>query len=141
MSAETPATIGKWIEETFPGGDPTSPRKSIRLLEEVFELCLACGATYAELINSVDEFCLKDWRKRDPNATSGSLLASPAEPRPDEVPAEAADTYVVLCGVAALRGFDLEAAVDRKMVINRGRTWRACGDGTGYHVKQEGPTP
>ena len=42
---------------------------------------------------------------------------------------EAAD--VVIC-LARFPG--LWAAVERKMVVNRGRTWRLTGEGTGYHV-------
>lgn len=42
---------------------------------------------------------------------------------------EAADVVIVLSRYPGL--WD---AVQRKMAVNRGRTWRLMGDGTGYHV-------
>lgn len=45
---------------------------------------------------------------------------------------EAADVYITLCRLEGL-----QEAVDRKMGINRKRTWISNGDGTGYHLKEE----
>jgi NTP pyrophosphatase (non-canonical NTP hydrolase) len=113
--------------ETFPGVDPDSPRKSLRLLEECVELCLASGASFEEIRRAVD---------RDRKAYCDQ---DDHESRPDwaKIPAEAADVLIVLYGVAGMRGFNLHAEVDRKMAVNRSRTWAARGDGTGYHVKRE----
>lgn len=122
MSIETPETIGQWIEETFPGGDPASPRKSLRLMEEVAELCKACGANYDEVEAAVE-------------SVFKVMSATERRPEPENVPAEAADAYIVLCGLAKLKGFSLDDATDAKMQINRGRRWKANGDGTGYHIK------
>ncbi len=47
---------------------------------------------------------------------------------------EAADVVILLHRLAALAGMDLSEQVDAKMAINRARTWRAAGDGTGGHV-------
>ncbi len=123
---ETQNTVGHWIDTTFPGTDPLSPRKSIRALEEMVELCLASGASDQEITVAV-----------------GKALASagnrPVGRQPDKIPVEAADVLIVLYGVAHMLGFDLHAEVEKKMAINRARKWKANGDGTGYHVKDPAP--
>jgi NTP pyrophosphatase (non-canonical NTP hydrolase) len=129
MSIETQETVHGWINETFPGTDPDSPRKAIRALEEMVELCLASGANYEEIRNAVDRN-RKDHRGRDDHSRTYE---------PGKIPAEAADVLIVLYGVAGMRGFDLHAEVDRKMAVNRARKWKANGDGTGYHIKEESP--
>jgi hypothetical protein len=123
MAAETQDTVGKWIDETFPGTDPESPRKSLRALEEMVELCLASGATVNQITGTVTQ-CLRDVN------TFGSVK------QPDKIPVEAADVLIVLYGVAHMRGFDLHQQVNHKMEINRARKWTPRGDGTGYHVKE-----
>ena len=47
---------------------------------------------------------------------------------------EAADVAILLHRLVALAGMDLADEVDAKMAINRARTWKATGDGTGGHV-------
>jgi NTP pyrophosphatase (non-canonical NTP hydrolase) len=47
---------------------------------------------------------------------------------------EAADVAILLHRLLALSGMDLSDEVDAKMAINRARTWKAAGDGTGGHV-------
>jgi hypothetical protein len=126
---ETQETVHRWIDETFPGTDPESPRKAIRALEEMVELCLASGATPNEIAGA----CRKIIHENLPQVTSRDWGESCAQP--DKIPVEAADVLIVLYGVAGMRGFDLHAEVDRKMAINRSRTWKALGDGTGYHIK------
>jgi len=51
-----------------------------------------------------------------------------------EIGSEAADVAILLHRLVALAGMDLGDEVDAKMAVNRGRTWRAAGDGTGGHV-------
>lgn len=34
-------------------------------------------------------------------------------------------------------GVDLHAEIDRKMAVNRGRTWKRDSTGHGYHVRPE----
>ena len=46
---------------------------------------------------------------------------------------EAADIVITLYRVAQEHQFDLLQAVDLKMRINRARTWKSNGDGTGQH--------
>ncbi len=47
---------------------------------------------------------------------------------------EAADVAILLHRLVALAGMDLCEQVDAKMAINRARSWKAAGDGTGGHV-------
>ena len=47
---------------------------------------------------------------------------------------EAADVVILLHRLVALAGMDLTEQVDSKMAINRARTWKTAGDGTGGHV-------
>lgn len=49
---------------------------------------------------------------------------------------EAADVVICLCGFAAAKGFDLAAAVEAKMAINRQRKWKLNGDGTAQHIPE-----
>lgn len=123
MAHETQSTISHWMDNTFPGADPESPRKALRALEEMVELCLAAGATRGEIRATVE------------HAANG-VPVHDSRPDPDKVPNEAADVVIVLCGLAHQRGFNLHEAIDQKMQINRNRVWMANGDGTGYHVKQ-----
>ncbi|MBY2918897.1 MazG-like family protein [Rhizobium leguminosarum] len=48
---------------------------------------------------------------------------------------EAADIVIILYRLAHRFGKDLEAEIDRKMAINRGRNWNVA-NGHGYHVKE-----
>jgi hypothetical protein len=127
--SETQATVYGWIQETFPGTDPESPRKSIRALEEMVELCLASGASPVEIRYAIERAINSAW--------SISINRFEHRPTPDKIADEAADVLIVLYGVAGMRGFDLHAEVDRKMAVNRARRWAANGDGTGYHIKTE----
>ena len=47
-----------------------------------------------------------------------------------DVPVEAADVIICLLRIPGILD-----AINRKMTINRGRTWDVRPDGTGYHVK------
>lgn len=47
---------------------------------------------------------------------------------------ECADVVIVLHRVAFRCGYDLYECVDRKMVVNRNRTWKPDGSGHWYHV-------
>lgn len=51
-----------------------------------------------------------------------------------EAAREAADVLILLHRLAHMLGFDLAAAIDAKMKINRARRWLASGDGTGRHM-------
>jgi NTP pyrophosphatase (non-canonical NTP hydrolase) len=51
-----------------------------------------------------------------------------------EIGCEAADVVILLHRLVALSGMDLAEQVDAKMKVNRSRTWKSAGDGTGGHV-------
>jgi NTP pyrophosphatase (non-canonical NTP hydrolase) len=125
VNHETQESVHRWINETFPGTDPDSPRKSIRVLEEMVELCMASGAAVSEIDAAV---------RKSTSSHRGPISTNLRSPDPDKIAAEAADVLIVLYGVAGMRGFDLHAEVDRKMAVNRARRWKANGDGTGYHI-------
>lgn len=132
---ETPETVFKWINETFPGTDPESPRKSLRALEECVELCLASGASYQDIQDAVRKEVDEHIAKTIGGLGDRSNWFARRELQSDKIPVEVADVIIVLYGVAGMRGFDPLAEVDKKMEINRARTWKAMGDGTGYHIK------
>lgn len=48
---------------------------------------------------------------------------------------EAADVAIFLMRLAAVSGFNLLAAVDRKMAVNRKRRWEKQADGTWLKVQ------
>jgi hypothetical protein len=48
---------------------------------------------------------------------------------------ECADVFIVLCRVVSNLGGDFQELIDRKMEINRARTWNLDGSGHGYHVR------
>lgn len=52
---------------------------------------------------------------------------------------EMADVVIVLFRLAERLGVDLFAEVDRKMAVNRSRTWALDGSGHGYHLREKEP--
>lgn len=54
---------------------------------------------------------------------------------------EVADIVIILYRLADRLGVDLHAEIDRKMAINRGRTWLLDGNGHGQHVDTTEETP
>lgn len=129
--SETQGTVYEWMMATFPGVDPDSPRKSIRALEEMIELCLVSGSTPNQVIEAATMAAIKE-------ATRAGQGMDEARFEPGKIPAELSDVDIVLDGVAGMRGFDRAEEKDKKMAINRARKWAARGDGTGYHLKPEG---
>lgn len=128
--SETQQTVGEWIARTFPGTDPESPRKSLRALEEMLELCVVSGASLRDLQETTTAFIVREAYTGEPDVDARAR-------QPHKIAAEAADVLIVLLGVAHMCGFDLLAEVDKKMAVNRSRVWAARGDGTGYHVPQK----
>lgn len=133
---ENQSTIHRWVQETFPGNDPTSPRKTLRMLDEAVEAAIAAGATYLEIVDLVNSVIGKHIDRSQKDLVSVERLTRRAPVDVQSLADEAADVLIVLYGMAALYGFDLHAEVDRKMEINRDRKWIANGDGTGRHVRQ-----
>lgn len=128
---ETQESVGKWADETFSGNDPASPRRLLRALEEMVELCLAGGATAEDIEYTVGIASLS--ARRDKGVLVQNYITSC--PLPNKIPKEAADVVIVLYTVAHSLGFDIHEHIDEKMAVNRSRKWVAQGDGTGYHVK------
>lgn len=52
----------------------------------------------------------------------------------EEIGLEAADIVILLHRLAGLLNMDLDQLVQRKMAVNRTRSWTRSGDGTGRHV-------
>jgi NTP pyrophosphatase (non-canonical NTP hydrolase) len=62
-----------------------------------------------------------------------------AHPQDDATLAkELADVQIVLFQLAGSLGINLQAEVDRKMAINRKRSWHLHGDGTAQHIPDTG---
>ena len=122
---ETQGTVSRWARETFPGGTPCSPRVVMRAFEEMCELAYAAGWDRLSIIEAVRKVARKE-------PDGGLYLGLPADPA--KVRKEAGDVQVTLYNVADNYGFDLAESTDHVMSINRGRTWQARGDGTGYHT-------
>lgn len=47
---------------------------------------------------------------------------------------EMADVVIVLYGLASMLGIDLHEEINKKMDVNRHRTWEIQPDGTGRHL-------
>lgn len=56
---------------------------------------------------------------------------------PDEIADETADVVICLYRMGRHLGFDLFAEIDRKMAINRRRTW-VVKNGQGQHIAEPG---
>lgn len=54
----------------------------------------------------------------------------------EKIADECADIYITMCNLMGTMGYDLQACVNHKMQINRGRKWKLNGDGTGQHIKE-----
>ena len=101
---ETQASITQWADETF--GACTLLRAVDRAFEEMQEL-------HHEALQ---------YPCRSPEAYGRGISN------------ECADILITLYRVASITGFDLHAAANAKMRVNRQRLWGVKGDGTGYHI-------
>jgi NTP pyrophosphatase (non-canonical NTP hydrolase) len=70
------------------------------------------------------------------NVEVAELLLELARPNPSvkKIEGECADVLIVLYGICEAYGIELHNAVDRKMAVNRGRTWDVR-DGVGQHLR------
>ncbi len=69
------------------------------------------------------------------------LRALTADDEHDKAAEEVADIVIVLCRLMTRLGRDMGEEIDRKMTINRGRTWNLTKDGHGYHVRDKAAQP
>lgn len=132
--SETLESVGKWADETFPGNDPKHPRRALRVLEEVLELCVVSGASRRDIVEIVQKYLLKELPLTEHNLEDGANNIK--APNPTKVPAELADVQITIYALAYGAGIDLEYWVNKKMDVNRNRRWQPNGDGTGYHIKE-----
>lgn len=106
---ETQGSIHQWSRETFGECDDLG-LFAARINEEMAELVRVC--------------C----RNRDVSVIG--------EQRRVEFAGEAADLVIMLCSLGEIVGFDLLEAINRKMVLNRARSWNISGDGFDHHHKE-----
>lgn len=64
-----------------------------------------------------------------------TALARDPDAQKEATQDEAADVAIFLLRLAAVSGFNLLAAVDRKMAVNRKRRWEKQADGTWLKVQ------
>ncbi len=70
------------------------------------------------------------------NEEMAELICAATSDRPArELIEEAADITIILYRLAERNGFDLDAAIDAKMALNRMREWKRDGTGHGYHIE------
>lgn len=63
-----------------------------------------------------------------------ALTADNNHPKAKE---EIADIFIVLYRLGTCLGVDVHEEVNRKMQVNRNRTWKSDGTGHGYHVRDK----
>jgi NTP pyrophosphatase (non-canonical NTP hydrolase) len=66
------------------------------------------------------------------------LRALSADDNHPKAAEEIADVVIILYRLARNLGTDLQDEIDRKMAINRKRTWKRDETGHGYHVRDKG---
>lgn len=69
------------------------------------------------------------------------LRALSADDNHPKAAEEIADVVIILYRLAQNLGTDLQTEIDRKMEINRNRTWKRDDTGHGYHVRDKGVSP
>jgi hypothetical protein len=74
--------------------------------------------------------------KRAEREMSELLMSLEFSDRNTHSPVEGADVIIVLMRLFERMGTTWQAEVDKKMAINRARTWVLDGEGHGSHVKE-----
>lgn len=133
MSKETSASIAAWQNETFGVATTTHDRAyrshsaihhaMMRVKREVRIDPTTPRPNLSRAIRAAEELA----------ELILLLVANDADPK---APREVADVDIVLRGIDAWHGAERADEVDRKMEINRARTWEATGDGHGQHVEE-----
>lgn len=122
---ESQRSIADWRQSVFGKSDEPAAVLCRALVEfgELMELLVDDEASAA--LREAIQQCVFDvgWTD-DPIAIDAGEVAD-----------EMADVMIVLFGAADDWGIDLMKAVDRKMQINRRRTWDITGPGLGQHVE------
>lgn len=119
MAESPPADISRWHQ--LNGGHFADPMAhAIRLLREVFELCIAAGANQADIY---DAFTKEMVKGLDRNEFGGNREA---------LPEEAADVGILLDIFAKYAGIDLNAEKRKKLKVLWDREWAADEGGALY---------
>jgi NTP pyrophosphatase (non-canonical NTP hydrolase) len=116
---ETQKSIHEWCKATFPKHIGEQGR-AVALLEEAVELALAAGVKEDAIMAAVKVPILKETIR---------VSTGERERKYDDDLEEMADVLLCLYAYAEERGGDAHAELDRKMVINRGRS-------TEYYAKK-----
>lgn len=115
---ETQDTIAAWRRENF-GPDIHVGYLAGKLLDEVGELLAEthAGQRFSGYIRDIAGIIREEVREE-----GGSEYR-------DGLRLEVADVAILLYGIAEVAGFDLHAAVDEKMAVNRARKWEQTPEG------------
>ena len=91
-----------------------------------------------EIIKEINDWQDKVFTQATAESTAAHLLREAKELYDDPYDAgEIADIFILLAAVAHKTGVDIETAVERKMAINRLRTWgKPDKQGVVEHVRQ-----
>jgi NTP pyrophosphatase (non-canonical NTP hydrolase) len=124
---ETQESISKWAEDTF-GPVGCNLRVAVRALEEMIELLyILCPRQRADLQLLIESIEIDSISLRQASGTASNI----DDPKAGE---EMADVIIVLSRLADRMGSNLGLEVNKKMAINRSRTWALDNTGHGYHV-------
>lgn len=52
-------------------------------------------------------------------------------------PSEHADVYILMLDISKMAGVDVEAAILKKLEVNRSRTWQRTNNGTMQHMQED----
>jgi NTP pyrophosphatase (non-canonical NTP hydrolase) len=133
---ETQATITEWGWATFGEHHPTSlaARMNVEVAELLRELAGASkdhllAHLSDTLVAAAEAFCARA------NQLQGSrALGHVSLQRVERAADECADNLVMLTQVASALGVDLQKRTNRKMKVNRARSWAVRPDGRHQHV-------
>jgi hypothetical protein len=123
-------TIGKWATENF--GKPNILAVLRRSCDELLEAMEVCVVE-----NEATRTMFKAMRLGLSHLDKYALSNEHQLKLVDAIGYELADSEIVNKHAAAVMGIDLNSYVQRKMEINRRRTWKKNADGTGQHVEED----
>lgn len=96
------------------GGHFTVPSgHALKILEEAFELCFACGASTNDVANVLANEVYKATKK---NEITGNF-------NPDAAKEELADVSILMAIMAYYLNTDMTTEVDKKIPVLHGRKW------------------
>jgi NTP pyrophosphatase (non-canonical NTP hydrolase) len=103
------------------GGNPGRPAAhALRILREVVELCVAAGATPAEIMTTLSSELTKEVKEN--RRRLGEISRA-------DLPYECADVQILLMVFAKYNGIDLKQMCQEKMEICFDRKWQVDADG------------